>query len=94
VPRFYVPQCILDLPLHGIALSFLPLLRRRVFVLDTQYLGTCMLRPLPSERRSYVAAAAASLPPTATNNVTLPTSGRSSSSVVSSAQHYSTSQLN
>jgi len=51
------------------------------------------LRPLTSARIAYVAAAAASVPPTATYHVTLLTYLRSSVFVVSSAQRYNTWQL-
>jgi len=51
-----------------------------------------MLQPLSSAPIAYDAAAA-SLPSTATNHVTLLTYGRSSASVVGSTQRYNTWQL-
>ena len=47
------------------------------------------MRPPPSARTAYAAAADASLPPTATNHVTLSTYRRRSACVVSSAQRHS-----
>ena len=53
-----------------------------------------MLRSLRSARIAYAAAAVASLPPTAPDHVILLSGWRSLASVVSSAQRYSTCQLN
>jgi len=78
--------------MQGIALMLSPSLWLfKVFNLDT-HIPRPALRPLPSAWIAY-AARAASLPPTATNYVTLLSHWRSSASVVSCTQRYSAWQL-